>query len=328
MASARKAAANTHTTCRSLLQKAVRRGNLELGVAIAEHLVDKNVDDGAWFNQRAAIMAFEECPQVWGQMSLQQYGSKGSIKWSRQQALELIQKVAMAVKCKQATGLGTLAYFAQRDPRTLEPHHKTLKPHVAEVARRIGAMEKGAPIFTGSTPEVVDPIRLAASTFATRQSWPWDKAFMVAAAYLAEQGWTAEYSVAGVELECPVWVGLDRHTEQGKLAIAAVAEATGIHRKIVEWTGFYFESAILNAEAQATYDGIDWWQEELRWRLGLLGVSPKEGAEIWGSLRDQVKAKLESTAGTDLDHLSRVKETRPTILRSPAKADQGSLWSD
>jgi hypothetical protein len=328
MSNVRSAASHTHTYCRSLLQKAVRRGNLQAAIAIAEHLVDKNVGDGAWLNQRAAIMAFEECPQAWGQMVLAENESTGQVKWSRPQAIDLIVKVAAGAKWKQATGLGTLAYFAHKDPRTIDSHDGALTPHIVEVVRRIDLLEKGASLASLAPSGGAGQIQLAANTFATRQAWPWDKAFMISASYLAEHGWGPNYVAADTELECPVWVGLDRHTELGKLAITAVAESNGIHRKIVEWTGFYFESAVLNSEAPDRCGDIDWWYEEKAWRLGLLGVSPAEGSQLWASFRHEVQAKIELIARTELQHLERVVETRPNALRPPTAPKQSGLWND
>jgi len=183
-------------------------------------------------------------------------------------------------------------------------------------------------VETRETTGNVNQISQAVSTFATRQSWPWDKAFMIAAAYLAEHGWVAEYEPATNELECPAWIGLDRHTELGKLAIAAVAEASGIHRKIVEWTGFYFESALMNTESARTCGEIDWWQEEKHWRLGLLGISPVEGENIWASLRDQVREKIEGSGRAQLEHLNRVKETRPAATHSTTTLSFSGLWDE
>src|SRR5207244_11927854 len=53
--------------------------------------------------------------------------------------------------------------------------------------------------------------------------WPWDKAFMQAAAYLAVTREIPKVRKAEVALSCPLWVGIDKHTPKGKEALIKAA---------------------------------------------------------------------------------------------------------
>src|SRR5262245_39638861 len=55
----RKPGADTHQECRSLLQKAVRRGDEGLVGMVTCHL--EKAGDAAWLRGRAAVITFEEC---------------------------------------------------------------------------------------------------------------------------------------------------------------------------------------------------------------------------------------------------------------------------
>jgi hypothetical protein len=311
MSNYRPPAKTTHAYCRSFLQKAVRRGQTSLALAIGEHLSDKNVGDGAWLNQRATILAFEECPQAWSTLTLSESKRNGQTSWSRHQALTLIERVTGGTKWKQATGLGVLAHFANDNPETLNDHRPAIRPHVAAVAARVSALGQGVPPETSDQDKSNRPIDFAYRTFSQRQAWPWDKAFMVAANYLDELGFVPNYVPESAKMSCPTWVAVDRHTDLGKRVITEVAVRTGRHRKIVEWTSFYAESALLNAESTATCAGIDWWQEERTWRLGKLGLTIDAAFQVWRGIREEIERAVIEIAGAELSHLEKVAETTP-----------------
>ena len=55
----RRPNADTHQLCRSLLQKAVRRGCKDLVEATTRHLAE--IGDYDWVRKRAAVITYEEC---------------------------------------------------------------------------------------------------------------------------------------------------------------------------------------------------------------------------------------------------------------------------
>ena len=59
-----KANPDTHQDCRSLLQKAVRRGNHTLVAKVVDHLYE--IDDIKWLKRRVGVIIVEECwPPHW-----------------------------------------------------------------------------------------------------------------------------------------------------------------------------------------------------------------------------------------------------------------------
>ena len=92
---------DTDARYRSLLQKAVRRGHADLVYttsALLESLSSKEKD---WYRTRTAIIAFEECWPLGSQLNFnRKFHSK----------VAALIKVTRALKNKDASGLGYLAY--------------------------------------------------------------------------------------------------------------------------------------------------------------------------------------------------------------------------
>jgi hypothetical protein len=63
-----KANPNTHQDCRSLLQKAVRRGESDLVVKVVDHLYE--IGDIRWLKQRVGVIIAEECWPLMGKWEL------------------------------------------------------------------------------------------------------------------------------------------------------------------------------------------------------------------------------------------------------------------
>ena len=63
-----KANPNTHQDCRSLLQKAVRRGESDLVVKVVDHLYE--IGDIRWLKQRVGVIIAEECWPLDGEMGI------------------------------------------------------------------------------------------------------------------------------------------------------------------------------------------------------------------------------------------------------------------
>ncbi len=105
----RKPNPQTHQACRSLLQKAVRRGSISLIHKIAHRL--QSIGDADWLKTRTAIITFEECWPL---------GTNLHLKTDFEGILATLTEVARTVKVKEAAGLGVLAYeFSDGDTSVL-----------------------------------------------------------------------------------------------------------------------------------------------------------------------------------------------------------------
>jgi hypothetical protein len=222
----KKPNADTHQACRSLLQKAVRRGDVDLTRQTAHHL--QRAGDARWLRGRAAVIAFEECwPLV----------ADVNVTADANEAIECLVRVAESVKFKDAAGLGSLAYaLSIRDctARNGSSDDRHINA-VCEAIRRPADFWKWA---IGQELHDRQRTLIHAAYRAHRQGgWPWDRAFMQAAAYLAATQELPEAMPARSEsARLPLWVALDKHTPQGKAVLRSIAKRVGVPWRQLLWT--------------------------------------------------------------------------------------------
>ncbi len=280
----RKPSADTHQVCRSLLQKAVRRGEEALIGKVAAHL--REIGDGTWLRSRAAVITFEECWPLGGLLPQ---------KPDPEKSVEALGCVARHVKVKDAAGLGTLAYALSKDDETVFDGC----PEDRDIRIVLNAIQRPKDFWPWVLKrELADEQRMlvdAAYKAYKGGGWPWDRAFMQAAAYLAV---THDVPVVSrsesTNSALPYWVALDKHTPAGKTALREVAKRLKLPVRQVMWVSFYCESALAN-DSSPSY----WWERETRWRLKQVGLTPETAQTLWQTLRPLV-AELLSTEATAL----------------------------
>lgn len=261
---------------RSLIQKSVRRGDIQLVEMVACKLAEQG--DSEWLRTRAGIIAFEEC---WP------YGEK----IHHTPALIALSEIAGMKKNKNAAGLGSLAHaLASGDMSTLAiaPDPIALKIVAASLTRSPEFFEWAAQNGKGHSQSCLIE---AARIYFSRASWPWDKAFASAAAYFASNGTTLSLECTpeaqAAEYKCPLWVAADKHTPTGKLALRRVAYKIEIPFEQLEWASFYFESAFCNS----VYEG-EWWNAEMSWRFNKLKLNIDEARTLWERAREYVQDEV------------------------------------
>jgi len=133
-----------------------------------------------------------------------------------------------------------------------------------------------------------------------RGGWPWDRAFMQAAAYLAViEGMPDIHSATEARKETPFWVAIDKHTSRGKEALSEAARIAGSPVRQVSWVSFYFESALTN-DSTDSY----WWTREIQWRLSRVGLDHDKAQLIWAKTQPIVLNILGEDAERLKEHLS------------------------
>ncbi|HVB20561.1 MAG TPA: hypothetical protein VNG51_01265 [Ktedonobacteraceae bacterium] len=274
----KKTSPDTHQACRSLLQKAVRRRNIPLVEKVARHLND--IKDTAWLKRRTAVIVFEECWPM---------GSELRYPLTFEESLRILKLVAESVKMKDATGLGSLAYELSEGATSIltgEPEDRHIK-WVAQAIKNPEGFWKWA-IENSSANGLVTQFVLNTKEAQRRGGWPWDLAFMQAAAYLAvtEEG-SLVCEPSQTALECPLWVALDKHTSQGKEALRKAAQSLKIPYRQLTWINFYCESALTNESTQSY-----WWSREVTWRLNGVGLTIEQAKNIWQEARIIVEETL------------------------------------
>lgn len=266
----RKANPNTHQDCRSLLQKAVRRGESDLVVKVVDHLYE--IGDINWLKQRVGVIIAEECWPLMGEWILPQ--DKDLHKTASQ---EILQQASQFQKYKDAAGLGSLAYaLSEGDDSVLSGSEDD--KHIKHICAAIKNKDSywnwiSSECKCDITRRFVDRTLIA----YRKGGWPWDKAFIQAAAYLAVMEGIPKLQLGNTqECEFQFWVALDRHTPQGKAAISKLARDTGFPWRQLNWISFYYESGVVYNLVKS-----QWWEREVEWRLNKVGLSLGEAESMW-----------------------------------------------
>jgi 16S rRNA G966 N2-methylase RsmD len=267
----RKASPETDQISRSLLQKAVRRGNLEVTKLSINNIIRNN--DFDWLRKRLAVVTFEEC---WT------YGLEVSYEKNEEIVTEHYIKIARTVKNKNAAGLGSLAYALSRGDLSVffgDQEDKAIKI-IAEAIKRPNDFWEWT--RKQKLSELQRLLVEKADKGFRKAGWPWDRAFAQAAAYLAISTQIPEiqYTQASSTEDFPFWVGIDKHTQEGKKAIREAAKRIGFNANKALWLAFYFESVKCNALYYSP-----WWEKEIAWRMKKIGLAITEANAIWEKMR-------------------------------------------
>lgn len=275
----RRPSPSTDQRYRSLLQKAVRRGCVDLVITISAILKERGTQERSWFRLRTAVITFEECWPLGTDLPFDKaFSSK----------VEALIRVTQSIKVKDSAGLGTLAYaLSEGDSSVLSgsPDDQAIKA-VAHAIQRPDDFWKW--VISAPTSDRQNALVEKAER-SKNVGWPWDKAFVQAAAYLAVSDEIPDVNVIpSCEQDLPYWVALDRHTPQGKNAFRNVAKSLGIPLKQLEWSSFYFESALTNQTRPS-----QWWEREQKWRFRKVGLEVEAARSLWEKAKPQVIEELE-----------------------------------
>lgn len=256
---------------RSLLQKSVRRGYSELAASVAQLLA--NHGDSKWLHTRIGVIIFEEC-------------------WPLAKALHheknifrTLESASKIVKNKNAAGLGALAYAYSTGDKTAVQcvaENQAIKI-VAEGIKRPDAFFRWVSKDTMSTEQMA--IVNSAEIYFRQATWPWDKAFMIAASYLAKSTLpsTCLSNISHPD-NFPFWVAIDKHTPEGKIVLKSTANKLNISYQLLSHISFYLESSHTNEIIESP-----WWETEKKWRLIQLCINETEAELIWSRAKTLIK---------------------------------------
>jgi len=307
----RKTNPETHQACRSLLQKAVRRGDVSLTQQVAYHL--HTIGDTSWLRTRALVIVFEEC---WPLAAWQH------LTTNIQSVFDMLVSIGRAVKMKDAAGLGTLAYELSRGDTSVLTG-ETEDQHIQHLC---GALKDPNNFWDwavkkSSSKEQFALVEAAHKAYR-RGGWPWDRAFMQASAYLAVHTDKLVVSEAGQNQEkFPLWIALDKHTSQGKIALREAAAGIGVPVRQLSWISFYCESARLN-EATDSY----WWSREVCWRFSRIGLNYEKAQALWSKAQPIVSGLLKEETEALQQHLSTASSSENCNKTDQQLCIQELLW--
>lgn len=250
---------------RSLLQKAVRRGSISATEKTVVHLLLQG--DEIWLRNRLGVIASEE---AW------QYISKINFSSSQELVIEQYLSLASVYKNKNAAGLGILAYeLSKGDISCLQrsPEDRRIKI-VAEAIKRPDDFWRWIEKLNPNESIFIKNSKIGFNY----AGWPWDKAFLIAAAYLYVCGDFEEliaHNSPGKN-SFPYWVAMDKHTAVGKCELETCASILKINKNTLGWIQFYLESS----KCTCLKDSI-WWTREKSWRFKSIGITEKRAETIW-----------------------------------------------
>jgi hypothetical protein len=285
----------------------VRRGDLSLTRKVASHL--REIGDGNWLARRTAVITFEECWPLGADLDL-------STEFTN--TLNSLLRAAQSVKIKDATGLGTLAYtLSKGDDSVLSGSCKDRDIKiVSEAIKRPNDFWDW--VTANCSQERQRTLVDVAQKAHRRGGWPWDRAFMQAAAYLAvTENIPTVPTTEQQSKEFPLWVALDKHTPQGKQALRQAAKRIGVPSDQLFWVSFYFESALTD-EATDSF----WWSKEVHWRLHQVGLDFDQASLIW----DKAQPVVSEILTVEVEHLR--EHIKPPIPVQLSLFDQSCFVSE
>ena len=310
-----KASPTTHQGCRSLLQKAVRRGDSSLAAKVVNHLYE--IGDTRWLKQRVGVIVAEECWPLMGKWKLPK-----KVEAQQTTIRDMLSQAALCTKFKDAAGLGSLAYaLSEGDNSVLTGSHED-----ADIKRISAAIKRGKKywewVVSQCSCEPTTRLVTRAAEAYRKGGWPWDRAFMQAAAYLAvTEGLPKLHVGSKSELKFPFWVALDKHTPQGKTVLSKVAKEAGFPWRQLNWVSFYYESGLVHNLAPS-----QWWEREKKWRLGKAGLSLDEAKSMWAEARPafiellrDASERLEQHIGVNSNQPNNLFDNRQLNLFSPSE---------
>ena len=263
---------------RSLLQKAVRRGNEELVYITSAIVATLASRDKNWFRTRAAIITFEDCWPLGAELVFnRKFYSKVAV----------LVKAARSIKAKDATGLGYLAYALAGNDHTVLDGSADDR-HIKIVAQGVQRPDDFWQ-WVERQKKSRDADALIENAFQFRNAGrPRDRATILAAAYLAvASDIPLYYPSESTDQQFPYWVVFDKHTPQGQRVFRDIARDLYIPLHQLEWTSFYFEGAATNASIYSP-----WWGRFCRWRFNKINLPPEEAHLLWEPVEPQIKAAL------------------------------------
>lgn len=263
---------------RSLLQKVVRRGRPDLAEAVA--IVLAKHGDSKWLNTRAGIIVFEEC---W---------TLSPLLNAQPSTIHTLKTVSRVQKNKNAAGLGSLGYaYSIGDQSAVSNSADSLAIRiVAAGIKRPDDFFKWAISKTSNSEQT--SVIFAAEIFFRRATWAWDKAFTIAASYLACSPLPPTNQCnAPIIDDFPYWIAVDKHTPEGKIILKNVAHDLDLSPLKLSWISFYLESSVSNSITASP-----WWVTEKKWRLTQLGINEGEAEKIWKDASTLIKEKTRAHA--------------------------------
>jgi len=273
----------------SLLQKAVRRGHVDVVEMVVKYLL--SVGDSKWLHNRLPVMVYEECWPVGNSIT-------------QSNILEQYIALSSTVKNKDAAGLATLAAKYHEGNWKALKGSNSQRAAITSVSNAIDNPDAFWEWAKENGKGHVSRIE-AARVLAPKVNFEADQAMFYAAAYFAakdEVPLTANAQPLN-NPNFPYWVAFDKHTDYGREVISEAAQKIDIYPSRARQLAFYFEGAICNDITTSPY-----WQLAKDWQMEKMGYTYSQANFIWDQLKpviieltkkkaDELKDRIEKGGG-------------------------------
>lgn len=293
---------------RSLLQKAVRRGHVELVFTTSSLLESLGSKEKNWYRSQTAIIAFEECWPLGTELIFN--------KKFHSKVAALIQ-VTRAAKARDATGLGYLAFALSQGDSTVLTETEDDKA-IRIVASAIHRPDDFWQWISWQKTSATEKTLIDNAVRFKNVGLPHDKAVIQAAAYLAATGpFPAISKGQAPDPKFPYWVVFDMHTLEGQRVLRDIARDLHIHLSQLEWAFFYFEGALTNGAIFSK-----WWDLYGQWQFKKNQLAANEAHLLWDPAKVQVKEALAQESRQLKNELYRWKLANPEPIAALKKQVQ------
>lgn len=280
---------------RSLLQKAVRRGNVDLVKKIVIYLIKNNDQD--WLRKRLAVITFEEC---WV------YALNVNFENKPEFLLTQYINITKSIKNKNAYSLGILAYhFSEGDKSVFWNLNKEEIKHIKYIFHALQRPNDFWKWIINETKNDFEKSKLVNKAFEAvkKASWHWDKSFIISGAYLSVIDNLPELKQSNIIIETPYWVGIDKHTYLGKRAIRIASSQENINENLALWLSFQFEGSVCN-EVEESF----WTKKEFEWQFYKNQIDLEEAKLLWNSLKIKIENILTEESNIIHNKLNSINE--------------------
>lgn len=257
---------------RSLLQKAVRRGNENVIEKVFKYLLLN--DNKAWLMKRLVVMGYEEC---WT------YADKLNIKCSSYNLLEQYKTLSRTIKNKNADGLADLARKLNEYETSALVGNENEKNAIQSVANALKYPDEFWEWIKSESSYQKNKFRIEqAKGDVKRKTITDDSSMMYAAAYLAVKYPIPETLITEPDNseDFPYWIAVDKHTSIGRDKYLDACKEIDLLPVRGMNLGFYLEGGVCNKVEHSPF-----WDHMVNWYLNHIGYTIEEAKEKWEKLK-------------------------------------------
>lgn len=279
---------------RSLLQKAVRRGNEYIIEKVFKYLLLN--DKKSWLKKRLVVMGYEEC---WT------YANQINLDCSNYELLEQYKTLARTIKNKNADGLADLARKLNEYEYSALVGNNEEKKAIQSVANAMNYPHlfwewiRSQPGYSENRERIEQARR-----DVNKKTIPDDSSMMYAAAYLA-----AKYPIPETQSmspdndpDFPYWTAIDKHTSVGREAYVEACRQIDLPSYRAEHLGFYLEGGVCNKVVHSPF-----WDHMVKWYPNHIHFSMDEAKENWEKLKPILIELTKDSVDLMLDRIHNLK---------------------